>query len=344
MRLCRVFFACAMAALAWPSSSLARGPVPASSAQHANAKKAQELFVKGVGLFEKKKFADALEAFRASYAEVASPNSHLYIARCLAQTGDLKGAWAELGKVIDEAAERAKTEADYEQTRQEATKERDEISAKLAIVTIRIANADDATTVKLGGVVIPREQWGSAIVAPTMGAADLVVESRAKGAFKLPLTLTAGEKRDVAFDVLTPPPDAVSLAPPSAATTDVESAPTPRSGSTSGLRIASFVAGGVGVVGLVVFAIEGASASSTFSDLKSSCAGPCPADDQSKIDSGKSAQHVANVGLVVGALGVATGVTLFVLSTRHHASAAASGPRITRVGVGPAALNVAGTF
>jgi uncharacterized membrane protein YdfJ with MMPL/SSD domain len=85
--------------------------------------------------------------------------------------------------------------------------------------------------------------------------------------------------------------------------------------SSSTLRTAAFVAGGVGVVGLGLFIGAGTSANATYSDLEDACGNrPCPVSRQGDIDSGKTMQTLANVGLVVGGVGLGAGVTLFLLS------------------------------
>jgi hypothetical protein len=85
------------------------------------------------------------------------------------------------------------------------------------------------------------------------------------------------------------------------------------------------VAGGVGVAGLAMFTIFGLMDNSTYSDLKNACPGNmCPPDKQSQIDSGRTQQTLANVGLVVGALGLAGGATLFALSLSSKPSTAPS--------------------
>ena len=91
--------------------------------------------------------------------------------------------------------------------------------------------------------------------------------------------------------------------------------PPPEGHRPSPLRLGAYAAGGVGVVGLAVFTIGGLAAHSTYNDLGSACHdGPCPADKQGEISSGKTQQTIANVGLVFGVAGVAAGATLFVLS------------------------------
>jgi hypothetical protein len=78
------------------------------------------------------------------------------------------------------------------------------------------------------------------------------------------------------------------------------------------------VAGGIGAAGLLTFAIAGIAANSTYNDLDAACrGGPCPASNQSEISRGKTEQTIANVGLVVGGVGLAAGATLFILSAPH---------------------------
>lgn len=92
------------------------------------------------------------------------------------------------------------------------------------------------------------------------------------------------------------------------------------------MRLGAYVAGGVGVLGLATFAIFGAMASSTYNDLNHACgSGPCPSSKSSEISSGKTDETFANVGLVIGALGVGAGVTLFVLSIPRGAPATSAG-------------------
>jgi hypothetical protein len=59
--------------------------------------------------------------------------------------------------------------------------------------------------------------------------------------------------------------------------------------------------------------------SSKYSSLQHSCPqNHCSPDQRDDIDTGKTYQTVANVGLGVGIAGIATGVTLFILSSGHE--------------------------
>lgn len=106
------------------------------------------------------------------------------------------------------------------------------------------------------------------------------------------------------------------------------------------MRLGAYIAGGVGVLGLATFAVSGAMASSTYNDLNHTCGnGPCPSSKSGEISSGRTQETLANVGLVVGALGVGAGVTLFVLSMPRGAQGASTG-----IVVSPAWAGLRGTW
>ncbi|MEZ4308674.1 MAG: hypothetical protein R3F14_11570 [Polyangiaceae bacterium] len=121
----------------------------------------------------------------------------------------------------------------------------------------------------------------------------------------------AGDKRAIDLDAK---PAGSTVEPPPG-----KSGPLVSSSTRRILRPASFAAGGVGVAGFAMFAISGGLASATYDSLDQKCTAgsgtrTCPADAQSQIDEGKTQKDLANVGLVIGAAGLAAGVTMFVLS------------------------------
>ncbi|MGK3996887.1 tetratricopeptide repeat protein [Sorangium sp. So ce1024] len=290
-------------------------PGPAAAADDAAStptpdavEKAQGLFKKGAALFESRRYALALEQFRASYAAVASPNSRLYIARCLAELGDLPEAYLEFERVAEEAAARAKTEERYAQTEQTAHLERDEIARKIALLTVTVARPESATSLTIAGKEVPRERWGKPYpVKP--GKAEVVLRTQVTS---IPQTveLSAGEAKTLPIDADPSAPDGDAGLLDEGPLPPATAGPSPR----AYLRPYAYAAGGVGVAGLGVFTIAGLMANSTYSDLAESCQGPCPIDRQDDVDAGKTQKTVANVGLVIGAIGLVTGTTLFILS------------------------------
>jgi hypothetical protein len=310
-----------------------KGSKAASAAPTADnaAKKATAYFNKGVDLFNTKKFALALEQFKLSYAAVPSPNSHLYIARCIAKLGDSHAGYAEFDKVIAEATERGKTDDKYLRTRDSAREERDELLSKVALVTINVVHPGPTTVVRMGDTEIPREQWDKPFAVPP-GAVEAKISAGDRVIVSQSATIAAGQSRTLVLDA--------AAAPVVAAGTDTDQ-PTTKSGKSS-LRPVGIALGAVGVAGFVMFAVAGSMSKSTYSTLEKDCgAGPCPTNRADDISAGKTQQTLANVGLVVGAVGVAAGATLFVLSLGKSKSAPAP---TTGLLVGPGYLGVNGRF
>jgi hypothetical protein len=119
------------------------------------------------------------------------------------------------------------------------------------------------------------------------------------------------------------------------------------------LRIGSYVGFGVGAVGLAlgtVFVLKSASnrkdADAAAAALEAQCGNSCDAESPEAKnvaeldDKARSARTLGIVGYVVGGVGVAAGVTLFVLSTQKDE------PRSAFVApyVGLGAVGVRGAF
>ena len=310
-----------------PGLARADGILPAV-ATPVQREQAQARFARGKDLLGKKDFDGALVEFRASHEIVASPNTRLEIARCLRQKGRLVAAYAELGRTAVEAKELVGQDNRYQRALDTATAERAEIEPQLGFVSLTIENPTDDTHVTVGGEEIRRAAWSEP--APTVaGSTDVVVTTPGHAPVTKSLTVAAGHREAVTVDALSGPPvgGAPSAPPPEP--------PLPPPSSSAQLRPWAYVAGGVGAAGLLTFAIGGAMAHSTYDDLNSACrGGPCPPDKTGEISSGKTQQTIANVGLVIGIVGVAAGATLFVLSLPKGAPASNAAVVVTPGGMG----------
>ena len=344
----------AFALLSLSSASAIAAGVDPTAATPAQVAQAQRQFQLGRAHLAKKDYEKALAEFRASYDLVASPNTRFSIARALRDMGNYAEAYTEFGHTIAEASALAAKEARYQQTADAAASERGELDAKIALVTFTITHAAPDTTLKIGARDVPQSEWSDAIpVAP--GTVDAIVSTGGKEAARASLTVAAGDKKTVALDAALPaPPPAVAPPAPStaadpsdspfAASTPPPAPPPPPAKADAphptSLRPYAYVAGGVGAAGLVTFAIFGALEKSTFSDLQSQChGGPCGPEHASDISSGRTQQAVANVGLVVGIVGLAAGAVLFVVS--RPPKAAGTGAAIV---VGPSFVGVRGSL
>jgi hypothetical protein len=236
---------------------------------------------------------------------VASPNARLYVARCLRETGKLVEAYVEFDRTAVEADEHSREDSRYQRTGSSAKLERDAIAPKIGFLQLQIDNATPATKVLIAGEDVRRAGWSEPV--PVMpGELEVVVESPPSPPVRKMVRIAPGEKQAVVLDA----GSALAAAPP------------PNGSSPLGLRPYAYAAGAVGAAGFLTFAIAGALSNSTYSDLQSQCgSGPCPASKQSEISRGQAEQTAANVGLAIGALGIAAGATLFVLSLRTHRNA-----------------------
>jgi hypothetical protein len=119
------------------------------------------------------------------------------------------------------------------------------------------------------------------------------------------------------------------------------------SGSGNGLRTGSYVAFGVGAVGVALGTIFGLKAQDTYKQGNALCpeSGTCTlssADAERRTQFGKdgdSAKTLSIVGFVAGGVGIATGVTLFVLSSSKKEE-----PSKVSAYIGPSQLGVVGSF
>jgi hypothetical protein len=310
--------------------ALAAGDNP-GRASPVKREQAQTRFERGKKLFADKKYGEALEEFRASFDLVASPNTHLFMARCLRETGKLVEAYVEFGRAAIEAKELAVEDSRYAKAGESAVAERNELAKRLGFVTITVENARDATTLKVAGEEVRRAGWGEPVPA-LPGNVEISVETPPSAPVVRTIAIAAGAKESVTIDA------SAATAPTTAG--PVTTRPDDVAGRRRTARTIAYVTGAIGVVGLATFTIAGLSARSTFNSLQDQCKGPCPPSRQSDIDSGQTKQTIANVGLVIGIVGLATGTTLFLLGGDPSKPEAPH----TALSIGPGTLSLQGSF
>jgi hypothetical protein len=292
-------------------------------------------FANAQKLFKAAKYAEALPLFRSVTDSTKSPNARLYVGHCLVQLGKVVEAYKEFDLIVKEISEHP--EEKYEPTREAAMAQLGLLNVRVAKIVISLTDIPADVAVTLDGTRVEERELGSSIV---VAPGSHHVEATATGVAPL--------RRDVSLDggavktvILSPKKidegRAAAVAPP-AASPEPKSGDTGSSGNT--LRAAGYVAGGLGVFGLGVFAVTGLMAKSTFDKLESECKGGCSdAGHLGDIDHGKALQTTANVGLVIGLVGLGTGVTLVLLGSGKRGD----GPQVSISG-GGAAMSYAGHF
>lgn len=315
--------------------------VSPSSATAAELERAQALFLQGKAELDANRHQPALDAFRASYDTVASPNSHLFVARCLSTLGDVAGAYREYGLVADEARQAAATDKKYEATRAAAEAEQTELRGKVGFLLVRVEGATSDVAVTVAETSVP---MGSlALPVPVNpGLIEVRAATPAGGSAESLVMIAPGEHKEVSLALA--PSDAPSPMLDDAVAADAED---PDQVARKRLRTSAYVAAGVGAAGFLTFAVAGSMARSQYSTLQDECAGPCPRERQGDIDAGRRSQLIANVGLAVGAIGLGTGTVLYLVSrpkAQGDTAAATSPPMTAEVAAGPSWLGVRGTF
>jgi hypothetical protein len=293
--------------------ALAAGALPAA-ATPIQREQAQSRFHRGKDLVGRKHYEEAVVEFRASHEIVASPNTRLELARCLRAMGKIVAAYAELGRTMIEAKELVGQDNRYQRAYDAASAERAEIEPQLGFVTMTIQNAAADSKVVVDGEEIRRAAWGEP--APVAaGGTEIVVETPGRSPVKRTLTLAAGQKTQVTIDAQ--PPE-----PPAPAQAAAPEPPPDHASWTKSPRTWAYVAGGVGVAGLVTFAVMGAMAQSTYNDLGDAChGGACPPGKADEISTGKTQETWANVGLAIGIVGLGAGAALYVFGKPSGGSA-----------------------
>lgn len=329
--------------------------VPAVAGAQSDEQRAQarSLATEGASAFEGGRFQDAVDMFGKAESLVHAPPHLLFLARAHVKLGQFVRAREAYLKIVKETLPSNAPKA-FRDAQSQASTEVRAIEPKIANLTLKVEGANGATdvAVTVDGAVLPSMLVG---VPQPIDPGTHVVEAGATGlrAPQQQFTLTEGERKAVALK-LEPRPGAAPLVapapapPPVPATTATTAAPPagpvaappanspsaadrPHSSSKSGLRIGSYVAFGVGALGLIggtVFTLQSAGKRSDADKKFRECGGdagctnenPLSAEvDELDRDAG-SAQTLGIVGFALGGVGVAAGVTLFILSSGGDSS------------------------
>jgi hypothetical protein len=289
-----------------PATAFAEGAA-VDKATEQEKKEALGKYEQGNTLYDKSEYSRALEAFRASWEIVASPNSRLMIARALSRLGRAREAYTEYDRTAADAEKAVAISDDYKKTAAVARDEQSKERKKIALIKVNLTKAPEESTVTIGNRSIPREEW-SAPIAVDPGHVTLSLTDPEGHKTERSLDVEAGDRAsvDLTLFVDKPPPPVIehSSAQPQA---PVKEKPPDPGAKTR--RTLAYVAGGVGAAGFLTFGVL------------------LVVDEPSLRD-------VRTGGLVIGVLGVAAGAVLYVSSAGATGTGRAPARR-TYVGIGP---------
>ncbi len=341
----------------------------------------------GADAFDQGRFKEAIDFFRRAESLIHSPVHLLYIGRAQLKLGEWVRARETFLKIRREGAP-AGASPGVKRAVESANAELQKLEPKLPYVTISLegASASEAKTTVDGHEIptalvgIPRPvDPGKHVFRAKAGGLDsgdvsVVVEEGKRQTITLKLKpATAAEAEPAAPVDSSGPAETASPAEP-APTSSSSPAPVSTSSSlgsedlgtsssgSSGMRIASYAALGVGVAGVAVGTIFGLQSKSKADEADDLCGGnrescevspgtPVALEVQGLNDDAGSAQTVSLIGFGAGIVGLGVGATLFILSLDDDGESASSGanrqtadkPRITPF-IGYKSAGIFGTF
>jgi hypothetical protein len=225
--------------------------------------------------------------------------------------------------------------------RDDCTKRLDELEKAQPTILFGALDAagNDVSAVKVTMDGQPfADRLGGAPLPVDPGEHTFIFELPGQPPVQKKLIIREGEKGRAERVTFTAPP-----APPAPATPASSPAAAPVSDGSGGggpgvAKVLAVAAGVVGVAGLGVGSAFGLVAISKKNDAQSACPGVCAnASDASKWSDAESAGNISTVAFIVGGVALAAGVVLWVTAP------STSGPS-AQVGVGPGAIEVAGTW
>jgi hypothetical protein len=316
--------------LAWSATALLSLAPGAASAQD-QAASAEALFREGRALMAQGKQAEACPKFAVSQRLEPGYGTLWNLADCYAQIGRTASSWA----AFREAADLAK-KADQADRVAKAERRAASLEPKLERMIVTVKAPAAGLTVKRSGVPLEPPTWGTSL---PIDPGKHLVEASAPG--KMPFSVevqTAGPGKTVSVEIpllvdAPSAPPAPSVGQPFTAQ-PLPPQPQPRDSGAETRRTLAYVAGGVGLAGVVVGSITGVIASSKWSKAQDEhCRTEtlCDAEGVALTGEAKTAASISTASFIVGGVALGAGVALFVTSL------GGSKPTAARVVIAPSA-------
>jgi len=288
---------------------------PTSENPNASLDLARSVAVTGREAFNAGDYETALALFRRAYTLYPAPTVVLYEARTLDKMGLLLEA-VEAYVRTTQIAVPSDAPGQFAEAIAAARQEERALRARIPTLTLRVAgvSANDPTLkVSINGRAIGAAQLGQAqrLNPGTYRITGSISGDRSDTA---EVVLRESQKAQVALQLTAPslgPPPPVLIRPASA-TSDTQLA-----GSANSLRLAAYISGGVGLVGLGGGVVTGLMATKKHSEAEGECQDHrCAAgsDGPGMVEDFKSMRTLSTVFYGVGAAGIAAGVVFWLIA------------------------------
>lgn len=301
----------------------------AAGAQSEATSAAQALFDEAKALVANDRSAQACPKFEESQRIEPSAGTLLNLADCYERTQRLASAWA---RYIDAAAASATTNPEREQVARERAAA---LAPRLSRVVIMVAPASrtlPGLEIRRDGALVGQPAWDTALPIDA-GQHRITATALGRRAFESTVTITIeGQTTTISVPELSALPLASSTPPPS------------HQAGRAGLgpaRTTAVIAGGVGIVGMSLGAAYGLISISKHDEAAKYCEGSA-CTDQRGVDAGdaaRSAGTISTVAMIVGALGLATGATLWLTAPKTSGETGKA-----KLGLGVGSVRLEGAF
>ncbi|GAC1352923.1 MAG: hypothetical protein NVSMB1_20740 [Polyangiales bacterium] len=313
---------------------------------------ARELFVEGLKLEERRRWSEALSAFRRVAAVRTSPAVRFHIALCLENSGRLVEAQREFDGARVDVGDDPNSDAQLVATR--AAKHSDDLRLRIPQIVLRLPSDVPTAIVEIDGAAAPvaLSAAGSAFHL-NPGVHHLRVEAEGRLSFRKEIDLQEkGEPLTIDLNLPRKAPDEPSgkglpeaVSRGSQADPPVSAAP-----STKGPWV--YIVGGVGVASLVGSGIAFGLRASSLSKLASNCPNSqhCSDVNADLYQSTRTYTTLGNVLAGVGAAGLVAAAVIFLVTPsdpnlRTGRSVNRANPGVVlRVHASPSWVGLVGSF
>ena len=312
------------AALALVFTALA-APVAAQDVATASA-----LFTRGLADMQAGNYDRGCPALEGSYKLEPLPGTLFTLAECENKRGRLATALARYDDYLLMVARMPPAQQKKHGDRVKiAETQKAALGPEVPMLTLSLSpRAPKGTVVKRDGTELMDAALGVALPVDP-GEHEVTTQAPGGEVTEVRVTLGKGEKKQVTLKVkvASPPPQVVPSAPP-------ERLPeTETTHGPGGQRVGAYVAGGVGVAGLILGGVMGGLALGKKSDIQKNCNFPddprgCNDTGLADVSSARTMGTVSTIGFSIGGVGVVTAVVLLLTEPKRVTAS-----RGVRVGV-----------
>ena len=297
---------------------------------------ASRLFDEAGRLMAAGKFAEACPKYAESQRLDPELGTLLHLAECDASAGMTATAWTNFREAADLAAQRK--DPREHKIRERIAKLEKNLSNLIIVVS---PNEPAGLEIRQDGALVGKAAWGTPI--PIDPGAH-TIDATAPGFEPRELSTTVGDKGATVTVTLPVPvakpaePVAAAVSAPATTAPLAATAPAPSddrhpSWLSTHQRSAAAVVGGVGVVGVGLGTYFGLQSKSKHDDAAKLC-GSTSCTNAAGVSAGndaRSAGNLSTVMMIVGGVGLAAGVTLWVTAPKTES---------TQVGIGPGSVQL----